>query len=249
MKIEDFKDAPEDVRTALTPILSNEKVVAALTAFVEGSKQPLVAKRDELLGINKNLKTLIDSVGGEESIKTLKQQKEDAEAAAKKALEESTDVTAVRSALASQIKERDDAISKLQTEKKDAKVRSTVRKALSEAGGDSDLLMPHINSRVTSEIVEGEVVITVLKDGKPWFVGTDAKPATVKDLVTDMKKDATFSKAFAPSGAQGSGAKNGSGGKAIVNPWAKDTVNLTKQGEIMRNDPALAATLKAAAGK
>jgi len=34
-----------------------------------------------------------------------------------------------------------------------------------------------------------------------------------------------------------------------VNPWAKDTYNLTQQGVITRKDPALAASLKKAAGK
>lgn len=34
-----------------------------------------------------------------------------------------------------------------------------------------------------------------------------------------------------------------------INPWKKETFNLTKQGELLRTNPALAAKLKAEAGK
>lgn len=48
-------------------------------------------------------------------------------------------------------------------------------------------------------------------------------------------------------------AKPNSGGPTqaggAVNPWARETYNLTKQAEILKKDPALAATMKAAAGK
>lgn len=40
----------------------------------------------------------------------------------------------------------------------------------------------------------------------------------------------------------------GGGGAADVNPWAKDTFNLTKQGEIYKEDPAKAKELMQAAG-
>lgn len=50
-----------------------------------------------------------------------------------------------------------------------------------------------------------------------------------------------------PSGPGGNG-NNGRGGTAEVNPWAKDTFNLTKQGEIARTDPAKTQRFKAAAG-
>ncbi len=44
---------------------------------------------------------------------------------------------------------------------------------------------------------------------------------------------------------QGTGAKP----PAPNNPWKKETFNLTKQGEIVREDPELAARLKAEAGR
>lgn len=50
--------------------------------------------------------------------------------------------------------------------------------------------------------------------------------------------------------AQGGHSYNpaGGGGPAAVNPWKKDTFNLTKQGEIFKENPAQAKELMAAAG-
>lgn len=47
----------------------------------------------------------------------------------------------------------------------------------------------------------------------------------------------------------GGDAGGGSNSPNVVNPWAADTRNLTKQAEIIKKDPNLAAQLKAAAGK
>lgn len=49
------------------------------------------------------------------------------------------------------------------------------------------------------------------------------------------------------SGAPGGGAGS-KGGSGQVNPWKKETFNLTEQGRITRDNPELAKQLKAAAG-
>jgi hypothetical protein len=49
--------------------------------------------------------------------------------------------------------------------------------------------------------------------------------------------------------SSGGGAPGSSGAKPKnVNPWAKDTFNLTEQGRVFKENPALAAQLKAEAG-
>lgn len=48
---------------------------------------------------------------------------------------------------------------------------------------------------------------------------------------------------------QGGGGANPPGGGDVKNPWLKDTFNLTEQGRITRENPTLAAQLRAAAGK
>ena len=51
----------------------------------------------------------------------------------------------------------------------------------------------------------------------------------------------------APDNSGGGAQNTNSGGKSEVNPWAKDTRNLTRQAEINKSDPAKAERLKAAA--
>jgi hypothetical protein len=246
MEISDFKTAGDEVVKALT---DNPKLAEALSSFISDREKPLLSKRDELLSKNKELSEFLESVGGKDSVANLHRQKTEAEAKAKKALEESTNVDELRSHFAVELKSREDEISKLRNEKKDAKVRSTINRALNEFGGDSKLLGPHIQSRVTADLDGDAVKITVLKEGKPWLVGTEAKPATVKDLLEELKKDPSFAKAFDPKNVTGTGAKGSANGlHGIVNPWAKESLNVTEQGRIAVSNPDLAKALRAAAG-
>jgi hypothetical protein len=224
---------------------------SALESIIEASKKPLITKRDELLSQISSHKTFIDGLGGADKIKSLAQQASEAEQKIKDAQAASTDVNAVREALGKEVSSRDEKINKLLSEKKDAKVRSTVKRALTEAKGDADLLMPHITSRIKSELNDaGDVVITVLDEkGGPMLVGSEAKPASVKDLLETMKKNTSFAKAFAASGISGSGANGAPNITGVTNPWLPQTFNLTKQGQVARENPELASALKAAAGK
>jgi hypothetical protein len=53
---------------------------------------------------------------------------------------------------------------------------------------------------------------------------------------------------FGDSGKVGSGTNPPGAGDPEVNPWKKETWNLTKQGEVLRSDPAKATRMKAEAG-
>lgn len=66
-----------------------------------------------------------------------------------------------------------------------------------------------------------------------------------KDAVTTLLKDKPF--LAKPAGPAGSGAPQFAGHVAR-NPWAKESLNLTEQARVSRDNPALAAQLKAAAG-
>ena len=52
---------------------------------------------------------------------------------------------------------------------------------------------------------------------------------------------------FGDSGKVGSGTNPPGAGNAEVNPWKKETWNLTQQGQILREDPAKATRMKAEA--
>jgi hypothetical protein len=66
--------------------------------------------------------------------------------------------------------------------------------------GSSDVLLPHIMPRLTTEIVDGEAVVKVLgKDGKPSAL-------TVKELGEEIAGNAAFAPLIEASRAAGGGA-------------------------------------------
>ena len=74
----------------------------------------------------------------------------------------------------------------------------------------------------------------------------DGKPVGVDDILKPLREDKTYSHLFAEKG--GAYTPKSGGGGSDVNPWAKETFNLTKQGEIYKNDPARAKVLMQEAG-
>ncbi len=97
---------------------------------------------------------------------------------------------------------------------------------------------------------DGSRTIKVLDtDGSDMVDAKTGKPVTISQLMEIMKTDEKYAHLFA-------GGKPGAGsgtvlhdGKRIDNPWKAETFNLTLQGQITQNNPALAAQLKAEAGK
>lgn len=80
------------------------------------------------------------------------------------------------------------------------------------------------------------------------------KPGTIADFAECLEilvdNDPDRKSLLKGSAAAGGGAGGGGGGSDFegVNPWAKDTRNLTIQGQIIRKDPEKARRLAAAAG-
>lgn len=79
----------------------------------------------------------------------------------------------------------------------------------------------------------------------------DYKRQPVKNYVEDIAQRPDEQHLFKPKGGKGNdspGAGDG-GGQPSNNPWNPKTFNLTEQSRIFRDNPALAARLKAEAGK
>lgn len=83
----------------------------------------------------------------------------------------------------------------------------------------------------------------IYKLGTEAKFGKDGKLEDVENFVKSAKEahPSMFRQEAAYSPAGGAAA-------ATVNPWKKDTFNMTKQGEILKADPAQAKELMAAAG-
>jgi hypothetical protein len=102
-------------------------------------------------------------------------------------------------------------------------------------------------ARTTFKLVNG-VPQAFEADGQTARMGKDGvTPMTLAEWVDALVSDAPhLFEANAGSGAAGSGG-GVTGNRSVKNPFRKETFNLTEQMKIQKNDPALAARLKAAA--
>ena len=71
----------------------------------------------------------------------------------------------------------------------------------------------------------------------------DGKPEKLEDVIAPMREQ--YAHLFTPAAQNYSPA---GGGTPTANPFAKDTWNLTEQGKMLRDNPAAARELAAAAG-
>lgn len=129
----------------------------------------------------------------------------------------------------------------------------TIDAALIEAGGEFGL-------RTTAHddaVARGRAMFR-LEDGQPVaykgdekLYGKDGSPLSPREFIEGLTKAAPH--LFEPSeggGAGGSGGGGGGGGRMPEggNPWMKETFNLTKQAQILKQDKGMAQRLAAKAG-
>lgn len=123
--------------------------------------------------------------------------------------------------------------------------------AIVAADGKPKLLQPILAQRVRMVEDEGKFSARVFgADGEPMLDGSGGF-MSIEGYLKKLKADTDFDDAFNASGTRGPGTApggRGSPGSSGKNPWAKDTRNMTEQGRIERENPTLAARLKAEAG-
>lgn len=119
------------------------------------------------------------------------------------------------------------------------RVQTALDKAMDEAG-----VAPAFRKAVKAMHV-GDVSI-IEQDGKQVAVIGD-KP--ISDHLKTWASTDEGKNFIGDSGASGGAAGGGgSSDKGVINPWASETRNLTKQGQMERDNPTLAKQLKQAAG-
>ena len=74
----------------------------------------------------------------------------------------------------------------------------------------------------------------------------EGKPVGVEEAVKPYKEDKTMAHLFKQE--QPNHPQGGTGGAGTANPFAKETFNLTKQGELLKSNPEQAKAMAAAAG-
>ena len=88
-------------------------------------------------------------------------------------------------------------------------------------------------------------IVSSLVDKSKIILGEDGKITGLKEQVEDLKKN----KAFLFKNVQNPKYNpNGGNGESAVNPFAKETFNLTEQGKLFRENPEQARALAQAAG-
>jgi hypothetical protein len=119
-----------------------------------------------------------------------------------------------------------------------AKLSDAVRAAGAKAGVRSPALMD-LQARASRafKVVDGEVV-------------SAGNEKNLDEWVEALKAEAPH---LFEQNSGGGAAGNGSGGAGLNhgqrNPWKKETLNLTEQSKLTRDNPRLAAQLRAAAGR
>lgn len=234
--------------------LAEKKAAELAAGIVEEETAGLKSKNRELLGEVKKFKqkaSIIPEDFDPEAWQTMRADAEKAREEAAKAEgkwdEYKAELVETHQAEIGGLKDQNTA---LHGQLENVLVNNAIMGAISHAKGNSDLLMPHVRRHVKLFEEDGERVARVIdKAGNPRITGAKGDYMTIEQLLEEFKESDTFAPCFEGSRASGSGAAGGNGsGGAESNPFAKDSLNLTEQARLKREDPAKAARLQAAAG-
>ncbi|MFA7307045.1 MAG: hypothetical protein WC026_10275 [Hyphomicrobium sp.] len=117
-----------------------------------------------------------------------------------------------------------------------AHVKADAELAVRNAGGNPALLVSHVAAAGRARLNRNGVVTVEYRRGSAWLDG--------EEFLRHLRSDETLKKAFAPNSTPSAALK----APAAPNPFRKGaSFNLTKQMELSRSDPALAARLRAEA--
>lgn len=121
---------------------------------------------------------------------------------------------------------------KEQMEAADARIKtlqldSAIKLALGESVQDLDIV---------SSLIKRDTLV----------LGEDGKVSGLKEQVEDLRKTKPF--LFKQEGGMPGYHPRGGGGPLMDNPFAKETFNLTKQGQLLKENPEKAREMASAAG-
>lgn len=152
------------------------------------------------------------------------------------------------------IKDRDRQLEDLKKEGGDAKELQEKIKTLQEQNKEAknkyeadirELKLTNAIKVALAGKAQDEDIVAGLINREKLLLGDDGKVTGLEEQVQELQKSKAF--LFKPEGQAGYNPVSG-GGDGTTNPFAKETYNLTKQGELLRSSPEQARTLAAAAG-
>lgn len=212
-----------------------DAAIAKATAKIEESVSRLEAKNEEVIGENRKLKQQVRAAG-EITPETLQAAEDRADKAEAKIAELDKSVKTLTG-------ERDKAVKALEAE------TGFTSKLLVQDGLKSALIANGVKDEDFIDTLSAKFAL-----GAQVVTEGDARVAKIGDKsISDHIKEWAASDAGkkfveAPNNS-GGGAGGGKGGQGdAVNPFAKESFNMTEQGRLYKEDPAKAAALAKEAG-
>lgn len=208
--MEEFKD-----------LLENPELAARIEQLVELKKQPLVSKRDELLG----------------ELKTARQQLEAAQAeleAARARTEQKVEEVHPNQLdqLRTMLQQREQELAQIKTAAEQAKIESQLSSVIKEARGVYELLEPHLRGRV--KLVDGQIQVFDTS-GNPMY--KNGEPAQLRDLVEEMRTNPIYGRAFDAT-ASGTGNRNSTTKvNSVITDPADPNYSLSAHMEFLKKNP------------
>ena len=125
--------------------------------------------------------------------------------------------------------------------------------AISKADGNTTILMPHVKNQVkVIKLDSGQYAPVVVDSSGEARYDEAGTPMTPDALIEEIRKkpefqgEGIFKTKTKPGGSDSEGGQGGS--STPNNPFKKDSLNLTEQAMLTKNDPQKAAKLKQEAG-
>lgn len=148
---------------------------------------------------------------------------------------------------AAELEARDKSVAEMEATLREHMLVSEATRHIAAAKGKVKPLLPYVLQQLTFGKLDGKYSVRVIDSDGDDRLNKDGKPMDISALVEELKADNDFSALFEGSGATGSSARsNGSqgGGNVATNPFAKDSLNLTEQMRLSRENPTLADKMR-----
>ena len=153
-------------------------------------------------------------------------------------------------ALQNHATEQENSAKKYKEELETYRVTSAIQSAVNEAGTPQSSAVADILARAKNSwsIDNKGNLFCVDEQGKARYSENGSTYMSPQEWSKELIANAPH--LFVPSNGSGANGSSELGGKATgENPWMKDSMNLTKQGEILKDNPTLAKQLAGEAGK
>ncbi|MDR1648770.1 MAG: hypothetical protein LBR71_00790 [Synergistaceae bacterium] len=146
-----------------------------------------------------------------------------------------------------ELEKKDGDIAKMRLALESHLVDAAATAAIAELKGVPQLLLPHVKTAVKVVEADGRYTVQVVDAAGTPRVNAKGDLLSIKELVEEMRQSDVFGgRAFESTGTSGGGAGGGKpgGSTRMKNPWKKETLNLTEQGRIFKENPKLAEQLR-----